>query len=311
MRDINIAVIGVGYIGYHHARILHSLKDINLVAVVDTNIQRAQEVAKEFGCSASSDYLDIMKDVDCCCIATSTESHYRIAVDFINNAKHVFIEKPITSNSDEAASLISLSQEKNVSIQVGHIERFNPVFQKSLTSDKKPTMFCSERLSPFLKRASGIDVTKDLLIHDIDLILTCLRSKAMDTNVKKINAYGICLITDKPDLVISDIEFACGITAHIKASRVEKDRKRMMTVYHHDGYETMDFQSQLYISFQKGNMTFDEIVLESQDDLLTQELKSFVSTLTNNTPIKVTAVEAMEALKIAEDINKVLGDNVL
>ncbi|MFQ3574298.1 MAG: Gfo/Idh/MocA family oxidoreductase [Thermodesulfovibrionales bacterium] len=308
MSNINVAVIGVGYLGYHHARILHSIDGVNLIAVVDTDIVRAHEVSREFGCIATDNHLKILDDVDCCIVSTPTQSHHHIALDCIKKNKHVFIEKPITVSPDEALSLISMSQDKGVYIQVGHIERFNPVFEKAQQSGKKPVMFCSERLSPFLQRASNIDVTKDLLIHDIDIILTSMRKKDIDTSIKGISAYGACVVTDKPDLVIADIEFDCGITAHLKASRVEREKKRQMTIFHQDGYDILDFQAHRYSSFRKADMCFEDITLVPDEEPLRRELNSFLNALRGHAPLEVTATDAFEALKVADDINKVLGD---
>lgn len=309
MRSLKFAVIGVGYIGYHHARIINSLKDVKLLYVVDTNKSRAEEVAREFSCVAKSDYSEIIKDVDCCCISTPTDTHYKIASDCVSNGKHVFIEKPFTNTSDEGKSLLKLCHQKGVLIQVGHVERFNPVFKMALTLDKQPLMFYSERLSPFLERARNIDVAKDLLIHDIDLVLALMRKKGLDTTIKRLNSHGICLVTDKPDLVIADIEFNCGITAHLKASRVEREKKRVMTIYHDDGYITLDFQHQRYTTFISDNIDFDDIQITLKDELLKEELESFIMAIKDNTPVQVTADEALEALIITEEINKILGEN--
>ncbi|MCX8028024.1 MAG: Gfo/Idh/MocA family oxidoreductase [Thermodesulfovibrionales bacterium] len=309
MKRLNIAVIGVGYIGYHHARILKTLDGVNLFCVVDSDKKRAEEVASEFDCLATSDYHEVINDVDCFCIATPTQSHYQIAWDCVNHGRHVFIEKPITDTSQEAASLIQLCHKKGVSIQVGHVERFNPVFKMALTLDKKPLLFYSERLSPFLERARNIDVAKDLLIHDIDLILTFMRVRGLDTTIKKINCNGICVVTDKPDVVMADIEFSCGITAHIRASRIERDRKRMMTIYHKDGYITLDYQNLIYTTFKKDDISFQDSHLKLKDELLKEELNSFINAIRHNTPVVVPADEALEALMITEEINRILGED--
>lgn len=305
-RKVRIAVIGVGYLGRHHARILSELPEVELIGVVDTNADLASEVSQQFNTKAFSDYRDILNEANALCIATPTDTHYPIAIDCLANNRHLFIEKPITSNPSDAKLLADMASAQGLIIHVGHIERFNPVFAKALKTIKRPELIESERVSPFLERAANVDVVKDLMIHDIDLILALLRSKGLDGSIRSLHATGISLVTTKTDLAIACIEFGSGVRTVLKAGRIERDKNRQMTIYEGSNYMRLDLHRQSIMSFRAEDCSFTEEVLEADEELLRLELASFVDSLTKGRPPAVSAIDAMEALKVAEQINNVI-----
>lgn len=303
---IRIGLIGSGYLGKHHARILSGLDKVSLEAIVDTDISIASAISAQYGSKFFTNFVDAMDLVDAFVIATPTASHHNIAKECLNNKKHLFIEKPITATSQEAKELIALANSLNLIIQVGHIERFNPVFRYALNRVDIPIMFESQRLSPFLERSANIDVCLDLLIHDIDLVLSFLRAKRLDTSIKDISAEGVSMVSNKIDLVIARIRFASS-SAILKASRIAKDKQRQMAVYEKGSYLTLDFTRQTITEFQSGDISFNDINVESREELLQIEMSSFIDSLINNCPPVVTAQQALEALQIAEKINQLIG----
>src|SRR5208283_1300530 len=206
---LKVGVIGVGYLGQHHARIFAELDDVRMVAVADTDGERAGEIAVKYGCKAYTDYRRLLDEVDAVSIVTPTTFHYAVAMDCILAGKDILIEKPITATIEEADRLIEASAETGVLIQVGHLERFNPVVPALYPLLDSPSFIEAERLSPFQGRGVDVDITLDLMIHDIDVVLSILEGK----EVSDMKAAGSKVMTDTIDIAKAWLEFDNG--AHV------------------------------------------------------------------------------------------------
>lgn len=303
---LNIGVIGVGYLGQHHARIYSGLEGVRLIGVVDTDINRAEEIAKKYGCNAYSDYREILDKVDALSIVTPTISHYHIAMDCITAGKHVLIEKPITNSVEDADRLIEESQKRDIIIQVGHLERFNPVFPVILRLVKKPIFIETERLSPFLGRGIDVDITLDLLIHDIDIILALLKNDK-SVSIKDIKAIGSKVMTENIDIAKAWIDFDNGSQALLTASRISFEKSRKLKIFQEDAYFLVDYQNmEIKRFFMDGEKINHESINVNKEEPLKEEIKDFIDCIINRRRPIVSALEGRDALKIALEINKII-----
>lgn len=302
---INIGVIGVGYLGQHHARIYSELSmesnDIRLIAVVDSDRERAEQIANKYGCKAYSDYTEILDRVDALSIASPTTTHYRIAMDAITAGKDIMIEKPITVTVEEADSLIAASEKMGTIIQTGHLERFNPVVSAAQSLITTPIFIEAERLSPFLGRGIDVDITLDLMIHDIDIILAILGQKA----VKDIKATGANIMTDNIDIAKAWIDFEGGIQALTTASRISSEKLRRLTIFQDDSYLVVDYQNmEIKRFFKNGAEMLNETINVEKKEPLKEELKDFIYCVKTRRRPLVSAIEGRNALRIAIQIGE-------
>ncbi|MBI4655052.1 MAG: Gfo/Idh/MocA family oxidoreductase [Nitrospirae bacterium] len=297
---IKVGVVGVGSIGSQHARIYGGLKGVRLVSVADTDSSRAQEVASRYNCRAYNNYLQMMEDVDAVSIAVPTTMHYKIGVDFLKNDKDVLIEKPMTSDIKEADKLISEAQKKGKILQVGHLERFNAGVSLISSMVEKPRFIESQRLSPFLRRGTDVDVTLDLMIHDIDIILSLVHSEISD-----LRATGARVLTDNIDISHAWIEFKNGCIAEVAASRVSSQKLRQLKVFQHNSYLSLDYQTQEVLCYRKvNNKVKKEIKKPREEEPLKEQLISFIDCVRNRTKPVVSGLEGKEALKVALRISE-------
>jgi predicted dehydrogenase len=291
---VRVGVIGVGYLGQHHARIYSEIEEAELIAVVDIDKSKADSLAEKYGCKPYYDYRDILQKVDALSIVTPTTSHYAIALDCLKAGKDVLIEKPITENTDEADALIRTSEEKGCIIQVGHLEQFNPAVLAASEMITEPLFIESERLSPFMGRGTDVDVTLDLMIHDIDIILSL-----MAVSVKEIRAVGAKVLTDKIDVAKAWLEFENGCTALATVSRLSPEKLRRLKVSQKDSYIIIDYQNseiKRYFKDEKGISC--EIRKPEKKEPLKEELKDFIRCVKERRRPKVSAAEGRNALKI-------------
>ena len=235
-KQVNIGVIGVGHLGVHHASHLAKIKNANLVGVFDTNLERAEEISKKINTAIFQSVDNLLENVEAVSIVTPTSTHRNVAEKCIKKGKHVFIEKPITSSVKDAEHLIELSKKYNVIIQVGHIERFNPALLALSNLEIDPKYIEVHRMAPFMSRGTDVPVVLDLMIHDIDLILSFISSP-----VKEIYANGVSIMTNSVDIANARIKFENGSIANITSSRVAKDRVRKIKIFQQDLYVTIDF----------------------------------------------------------------------
>ncbi|HOD53902.1 MAG TPA: Gfo/Idh/MocA family oxidoreductase [Candidatus Cloacimonadota bacterium] len=316
---LKVGVVGVGHLGKHHARIFNQIADCQLVGVYDKVFDRAKEIADMYQVKTFENYEDMLNEVDAVDVAATTTWHYDLAKPALLKGCHVFLEKPITSEIAQAEELLKIAKEKNLFIQVGHIERFNPVILKVEDEIQNPMFIESHRLAPFNPRGSDVPVVLDLMIHDIDLILSFVKSDISD-----IRASGVGILTPSIDIANARLEFENGAIANVTASRISMKRERKIRFFQKDAYISLDFQEKKVSVLRKseninkilpqilmGNTNFDpqDLVdmkeINADDitkDALTMELESFVSSINENKNPIVDGEAGTKALRIAMEI---------
>lgn len=236
MKPLRLGVIGLGHLGSLHAKMFSTARNAALVAVYDIDAEVCRNIAKQYSVHAASSIEEAFDMVDAVSIATPTSTHFDVACKAIANSKHVFIEKPITQSVEQARRLNIHAAEKNVFVQVGHIERFNPAIVALDTYALAPVFIESHRLAQFNPRGTDVAVVLDLMIHDIDIILSLVNSE-----VTSIDASGVAVVTDSADIANARIRFANGCVANITASRISQKRMRKMRLFQRNAYISIDF----------------------------------------------------------------------
>ncbi len=301
---LKVAVVGAGYLGRHHARIYSELEGVELAGVVDTDPDRAGEIAARYSTRAFRDYRDILEKVDALSIVVPTTEHFGIALGCITAGKHVLVEKPIATSVSEADRLISEAERRSCILQVGHLERYNPGVAVLSRMIDEAVFFEAVRLSPFLNRCADVDVTLDLMIHDIDIILSLVSSP-----VVKVNAFGFSLVTDRIDEARAWIEFGNGSAASLTASRVSREKQRRLKVFQEGSSAELDYQAST-VEFRSSAAPFEpEIIRSEHSEPLKEELRDFVRCAESGKRPKVSGVEGRNALSVALEINSVIGRN--
>ncbi|MCH2535342.1 MAG: Gfo/Idh/MocA family oxidoreductase [Bdellovibrionales bacterium] len=305
MSKIKTAVIGVGYLGRFHAQKHAATEQCELVGVCDARQSTAEGVAEELGVKAFSDYKELKGQVDAVSVVATTSMHYEIAKFFLENNTHVFLEKPMTVNSKEAKELCELSQKNNLKLQVGHIERFNPALVSAKEKLKKPLFIECHRLAPFNPRGADVSVILDLMIHDLDVILSLV-----DSPVKSVAAVGTPVVTKTLDIANARVEFESGAVANITSSRVSENAQRKFRVFQKDQYLSIDFgRGDVQLITKTGEFSGDDIPIEKQEwslekgDALMLETQAFVDAVINDTPVLVSGEDGKAAIELAEQIN--------
>ncbi len=236
MQKLKIGIIGTGYLGKLHSKLLRTHENAEFVGIYDVNANAAAETANEFGLTAFATDDELIARCDALILVTPTSTHYELAKKIIEAGKHVFIEKPITAEIWQAEELVRLAKEKNVRIQVGHIERFNAALLALEKYELEPMFIQTDRLAQFNPRGTDVAVVLDLMIHDIDIILSLIKSK-----VTQINASGVAVVSDNLDIANARLEFENGAVANVTASRISMKRMRKMRMFQRDGYYSLDF----------------------------------------------------------------------
>ena len=297
---VNVGVVGVGYLGQHHARIYAELDGVTLTAVVDADRDRAEKVAQTYGCRAYGDYREILGRIDALSIVTPTTTHFAIARECIDAGTDVLIEKPMTGRIEEADLLVEAAERTGVIVQVGHLERFNPAVVSMYPLIKEPRFLEAERMSPFLGRGIDVDITLDLMIHDIDIILAVLSLSGQDTSLRDVKATGGKILTDKIDMAKVWLEFACGVQALMTASRLSFDKTRRLRVFQRESYLQVDYQHGEIRRFSKGagGIVQEAIPVEKKEPLR-EELRDFIDCVQKRRRPVVSSIEGRNALKIA------------
>jgi len=302
MDTINVGVIGVGSIGKHHARIFSGLEGVKLVGIVDADFSRAEEFAQKYNCRAFSDYMKIMDSVDAVSIAVPTTFHFDVAIECLKNNKGILIEKPITSTLEEAEALIAEAEKRKLILQVGHLERFNAGVSMISAMADNPRFIESQRLSPFLGRGIDVDVTLDLMIHDIDIILSLVKSDITD-----IRATGARVLTENLDIAHAWIEFGNGCIAAAVTSRMADEKVRQLKVFQQNSFLNLDYQKQELVSYTKLNGNVEKEIRKPEvKEPLQAQLVSFIECIKHGTRPLVSGHEGREALKVALKISKLV-----
>jgi predicted dehydrogenase len=308
-RKIRTAVVGVGYLGVFHAEKYAMLPDSELVAVVDIDLERAESVAVRLGTKAFTNHCDILGMVDAVSISVPTQYHFEVAKDFLLHGIGILLEKPITTTLEEADELIRIARETGAVLQVGHLERFNPVVMALAGILKEPRFIESIRIAPFKPRGTDVNVVLDLMIHDIDIIQNLINSP-----IVRIDSIGAPVFTEEEDIANARIQFENGCVANVTASRISLKSERRMRIFQSDAYITLDFQNKKIAVFRKGegemfpgipNVAIDQRQLE-QGDVLKTEIESFLESVANGTKPVVTGEDGRRALETALLINKKL-----
>lgn len=320
---INVGVIGTGHLGSLHAKMYSEIDSVKFVGVFDTDTQRREETASKYKVTAFTSIDALLAAVDAVSIATVTTTHFEVARQAIAAGKHVLIEKPITSTLAEADELISLAKSRNVLIQVGHIERFNPAIVSLESYSLKPMFIESHRLAQFNPRGTDVAVVLDLMIHDIDIILSLVNSP-----VKQIDANGVAVVSDTPDIANARLQFHNGCVANVTSSRISRTKMRKMRMFQSNAYISIDFQQGSADVFRLGNegegsiwstMLLGQIgegkkkrsIIYEQPEIkkinaLKYELESFSRAVTDNARPIVNGEDGRLALEVAQQImNKI------
>ena len=303
-QKIRIGVIGIGYLGKFHLEKFQKNKDCQLVWLIDKNIKNLKNYKDKY--NVSTNYKEIVDDVDAVSIVTPTVNHYEIARYFIERNKHVLIEKPMTQTVSEAKKLINLAKKHKKTIQIGHLERFNPVIRKVSSLIKNPLFIEVHRLAQFNPRSTDVNVVYDLMIHDIDITTSLVPSK-----IKKISSFGKSIITNKIDIANARLEFFNGTIANLTASRISQKSERKIRIFEKDKYLSLDFlQPKLKIVEKvkkKSSKLFKTLEYNyKKTDALNDEIIDFINSIRMNKKPLVDGMQGMEALKLAAAISKKL-----
>ncbi|MGH2666692.1 Gfo/Idh/MocA family protein [Flavobacterium sp.] len=314
---LKIGVLGAGHLGKIHLRLLNQSEKYELVGFYDENQEYAEKIANEFGYKRFDTIAKLIHAVDVIDIVTPTLSHYKCAKVSIKSGKHVFIEKPISTTVDEAEEIIALANEYNVKGQVGHVERFNPAFMAVKDKIENPMFIETHRLAEFNPRGTDVPVVLDLMIHDIDAILSVVNSK-----VKNISASGVSVISDSPDIANARLEFENGCVANITSSRISMKNMRKSRFFQKDAYISVDYLDKVCEVVKmkdapevpgdfdmilqnaeglKKQIYYDNPSVEPNNAIL-DELETFADAINNNTTPVVTLEQATEALRVAYQI---------
>jgi predicted dehydrogenase len=326
---LRIGVVGLGHLGQHHARIYNllsggkpkGLKDTivdkfktktsideplcELTALMDIDKERAQKLSDEYNVKSFDRFEEMIEQIDAVSIAAPTINHHEIAKNFLSNGISVLIEKPITKTIEEAEELIEIAKSNNLQIQVGHVERFNPAVIAAAELITKPMFIESHRLSSFPERSVDIDVILDLMIHDIDIIISFVKSR-----IKNINSVGVPVLTDKIDIANARLEFESGCVANVTASRVSMKSMRKMRIFQPDRYVSLDYLNKELFCVDKRKpepgekIDFKKLlsarsITPPKNEPLFEELKSFIQCVKSGSKPLVSGDEGRNALEVA------------
>ncbi len=314
---LKVGVLGAGHLGKIHLKLLQQSEKYTLIGFYDPIQENAQKVAKEFGYKAFDSITELIETVDVVDIVTPTLSHFNCAKEAITKGKHIFIEKPITNTVTEAEAIKTLVSQEHVKGQVGHVERFNPAFTAVKDMIKTPMFIEAHRLAEFNPRGTDVPVVLDLMIHDIDIILS-----VVDSEVKNIHASGIAVISDTPDIANARIEFENGCVANLTASRISMKNMRKSRFFQKDAYISVDFLEKksevvkmkdvpenpddfaMILQNAEGvkkQIYFENPTIEANNAIL-DELETFADAITNDTRPVVTLNDGAKALRVAQQI---------
>jgi predicted dehydrogenase len=322
---LRIGVIGVGHLGQTHARLLKQVKTADLAGVYDIDAGKSESIAAELGVKAFASVEELARSVDAVSIVAPTSFHYELAVELMNQGKHCFIEKPVATSVEEAQRICEVADRKNVKVQVGHIERFNPAVLALSHLKLEPMFVECHRLAQFKPRGIDVAVVLDLMVHDIDLILNFVKSP-----VTSIDASGVGVISDTVDIANARIKFENGAVANLTSSRISQHPMRKMRMFQRDGYISIDFAegiAEVYRATRPdaglppglslGTIGIGEsarIVTYEQPEApqvnsLKMELELFVESVLRDTPSPVSPQEALKVMVVADSIVKQIEES--
>ncbi|MEA2005556.1 MAG: Gfo/Idh/MocA family oxidoreductase [Acidobacteriota bacterium] len=295
MDKIKIGVIGVGYLGMQHARILSYLEEAELKCVADIDINRAMQIGNRHGVKYYKNYEDMLDEIDAGIVATPTSDHFKIAMKLLKEGKPVLVEKPVTETIEQAEKLVEEAEKKGAILQVGHLERFNPAVEVIENMISEPRFVEVQRLGSFSARSLDIDVVLDLMIHDLDIILALIKDE-----VTVIRSSGIHVLSDKIDIANARLEFESGCVATLTASRVHQGKVRKLRIFEPTSYYSIDYIDQEVKVFPlNGSQADIKTVKIKKEEPLKKELQNFCRCIKDGKKRKVSGREALRALKLA------------
>jgi predicted dehydrogenase len=302
-----VAVIGVGHLGKQHARIYSEMEGIELVGVVDINKSRSEEVAMTYHTQAYTDYRDIFDKVDAVSLSVPTSDHARVGIELLERGIDVLIEKPIASTSAEAQALIDAAARSSRLLQVGHVERFNPVVKLAREAATRPQFFEIHRLAAFSPRSLDIDVVLDLMIHDLDIVLSLVSAP-----VREVRAVGIPVLSQRADIANARVEFEDGCVANFTASRVSLEKIRKLRFFQPHDYISVDYSSQTgtMVSLRMGRVQQRKLDPVNEEPLKV-ELAAFVECVATRRSPAVSGQDGLRALELAMRINGAIAERLV
>ena len=306
MDDLRVAVIGAGKLGSLHARKYAAIPRVRLTHVVDTDLDRAREVAAPTGAAALADYRELEHHVDAASVAAPGSLHHEIAAFLMTVGVDVLLEKPMAANLDQAHALAALARKTNRILQIGHLERFNPAIVHLRPMLRAPRFIECHRLAPFSERGTDVDVILDLMGHDLDVILTLVPGE-----VASVEAIGVAVLTDRTDVANARLRMSGGLIANLNVSRVAPRRERKIRFFQHDAYISVDYEARRIQLYRKNppppGSTYPEISAQQIDfgdaDPLADEIISFVASVRARTEPAVTAEDGVRVMEVSERIN--------
>src|SRR5436309_5150320 len=308
MKRIRVGVIGVGHLGQHHARLYASLAGAVLAGVVDADPDRARLVAERHGASVFGDPATLLEKVDAVSVAVPTSSHYAVAKACLAAGVHVLVEKPIAITPGEARELVELARARGRVLQVGHIERFNPGIRSVRPHIGKPGFIECHRLSPFGERGTDVDVVLDLMIHDLDMVLSFAPGP-----VEEVRAAGVPVLSSTIDIANARIAFGSGCVANLTASRVSMTRQRRLRLFQRDAYVSVDYHTRQGVIcrrvVQSGEAPKIEVeqVQGGDEEPLKLQLDAFLHSVATGTPPAVSGEDGAAALTLAHQVLDSIG----
>lgn len=317
MKNLKVGVLGAGHLGKIHLRLLQETKGYELVGFYDPDPAQEAATVEQFNIPSFASVEELIDAVDVVDVVTPTLSHFDCASQALRKSKHVFIEKPVTNTLEEAESLMKLAEEASVKVQIGHVERFNPAFIAGRPYIDHPMFIESHRLAQFNPRGTDVPVVMDLMIHDIDIILSIVNS-----NIKRISASGVSVVSNTPDIANARIEFGNGCVANITASRISLKNMRKTRIFQRDAYIAIDFlkkksevvrlddsevgasDNDMFIELadqtrRRINFEFPQV---EETNAIQEELRSFRECIENDTRPAVTIQDGFNALQVAHQI---------
>ena len=309
MKRLRVVVIGVGYLGRFHAEKYAAIPEAELVGIVDIDPTRAALIAAKLNTTAFSDPAHMFEQVDAVSIAVPTALHHSVAKQFLEQGVHILLEKPMAVTLEQADELIGLAAQKGLTLQVGHIERFNPAVTAVKTFLKSPRYMTAERSAPFTVRCTDVNVILDLMIHDLDIVTDFAGAEP-----REVSAAGTSFITKEIDIASARVIFKNGCVADITASRVSDEKKRLLRVFDGDSVYISDYQTQKAAVARRSGNAVPELVVSdvSTDrlDTLGEEVRAFVKSVGAKTRPVVSGVEGRRALALARKITETIENGI-
>jgi predicted dehydrogenase len=300
MKKLRVGVVGVGHIGRNHARLYADLPSAQFTAIYDTDAARARQIAQEFGVPAVSSLAEFAEQTDAASVATPTSAHFEVGRELLQKGKHLLVEKPIADNTAQASELAELAARRRLILQVGHVERFNPVLSALEARLTHPRFIEAHRLSPFPNRSTDIGVVLDLMIHDLEIILHLVRAP-----IQTIDAVGVPVLSKREDIANARLRFENGCVANVTSSRISPERMRKIRVFQEEAYLSLDYQNQSGEIYRReaGRIVRSEVEIEREEPLRRQ-LTEFVECARTGRAPKVSGFQATAALELAVEITK-------